>query len=97
MDFLQAFNQLKSFAALTGGAYYEMTFEGEIPNIMRNIEVLLRNQYSVGYVPSNTRSEGKDRKIKVEVDVDGDGVPETKTLELSYRQRYVEPGSPVKK
>jgi VWFA-related protein len=97
MDFLQAFNQLKSFAALTGGAYYEMTFEGEIPNIMRNIEVLLRNQYSVGYVPSNTRREGKDRKIKVEVDVDGDGVPETKQLELSFRQRYTEPGTPVKK
>ncbi len=97
MDFLQAANSLKSFAALTGGAYYDMTFEGEIPNIMRNIEVLLRNQYSVGYVPSNTRREGKDRKIKVEVDVDGDGVPETKTLELSYRQRYIEPGDPVKK
>jgi len=97
LTFLQAANSLKSFAERTGGAYYEMTFEGEIPNIMRNIELLLRNQYSVGYVPSNTRREGKDRKIKVEVDVDGDGVPDTKQLELSYRQRYVEPGEPVKK
>jgi hypothetical protein len=97
LTFLQAFNSLKAFAERTGGAYFDMTFEGQIPNIMRNIELLLRNQYSVGYVPSNTRSEGKDRKIKVEVDVDGDGVPESKTLELSYRQRYTEPGTPVKK
>jgi Ca-activated chloride channel family protein len=94
LTWLQAFNQLRSFAERTGGAYFDMTFEGQIPNIMRNIEVLLRNQYSIGFVPTNTRSEGKERKIKVEVDVDGDGAPDTKQLELSYRQRYLEPGGP---
>jgi VWFA-related protein len=98
LTWLQAFNQLRSFAERTGGAYFDMTFEGQIPTIMRNIEILLRNQYSVGYVPSNTRRDGKERKIKVEVDVDGDGTPDNKQLELSYRQRYLEPGTdPLKK
>ena len=92
LTWLQAFNQLRVFAERTGGIYQDMTFEGQIPTIMRNIEVLLRNQYSLGYVPSNTRREGKERKIKVEVDVDGDGTPDSKQLDLSYRQRYVEPG-----
>ena len=45
---------------------------------MGSIEALLRNQYSLGYDPSNTRREGKERKIKVEVDIDGDGQPDNK-------------------
>ncbi|MCI0486883.1 MAG: VWA domain-containing protein [Blastocatellia bacterium] len=91
LTYLMAFNQLKSFAERSGGEYFPMTFEGEIPQIMRNIEVLLRNQYSVGYVPSNTRREGKERKIKVEIDINGDGKPDTKQLEVNNRQRYIEP------
>ncbi len=91
LTWLMAFNQLRAFAERSGGEYYPMTFEGEIPTIMHDIEVRLRNQYSVGYVPSNTRREGKERKIKIEIDLDGDGNPDTKQLEMNYRQRYVEP------
>lgn len=91
LTFLQAQNQLNAFAERSGGAYFPMTFEGEIRSIMRSIELMLRNQYSVGYTPSNTRREGKERKIKVEVDIDGDGAADNKQLELRHRQRYVEP------
>ena len=97
LTWLQAFNQLRHFSKRTGGAYFDMTFEGQIPTIMRNIEILLRNQYSLGYVPTNTRREGKERKIKVEVDVNGDGTADNKQLELSFRQRYVEPDDRPKK
>ncbi|HSE98847.1 MAG TPA: VWA domain-containing protein [Blastocatellia bacterium] len=97
LTFLQAFNQLNAFAERTGGSYFPMTFEGEIPGIMRSIEALLRNQYSVGYVPSNTRREGKERKIRIEVDVDGDGQADNKRLELRHRQRYIEPNDNPKK
>src|SRR5262249_29635202 len=92
MEWLQAENELKTFANLTGGAYMPMTFEGEIPSIMQNIANLLRNEYSIGYVPSNTRAEGKERKIKLEVDIDGDGKPDNARLDLRYREKYVEPG-----
>ncbi|HYL98534.1 MAG TPA: hypothetical protein VEZ90_06230, partial [Blastocatellia bacterium] len=92
MTFLQAQNALKTFANLTGGAYFDMTFEGEIPGIMKNIAALLRTQYSLGYVPSNTRAEGKERKVKLLVDIDGDGKPDNDRLDLRYRERYIEAG-----
>lgn len=91
LDVEQARNALQTFARYTGGAYFPMTFESELPAIMQSIQAMLRNQYSLGYSPTNTRREGKDRKIKVEVDVDGDGVPDNKALDLRFRERYVEP------
>src|SRR5215813_6379824 len=92
MTWLQAQNELETFARLTGGAYMPMTFEGEIPSIMQSIANLLRNEYSIGYVPSNTRAEGKERKIKMEVDIDGDGKPDNARLDLHFREKYIEPG-----
>ncbi|MEK6285120.1 MAG: VWA domain-containing protein [Acidobacteriota bacterium] len=91
LEFLQAYNGLNTFAKLSGGAYFPMTFESEIPSIMRSIEAMLRSQYSLGYSPTNTRREGKDRKLKVEVDIDGDGTPDNKQLDLHYREKYIEP------
>jgi hypothetical protein len=58
---------------------------------MQSIQALLRTQYSIGYSPTNTRREGKERKIKLEVDIDGDGQPDNKQLDLRFRERYVEP------
>lgn len=97
LEFEQAKNALGTFARYTGGAYFPMTFEGEIREIMHSIEVMLRGQYSLGYNPTNTRREGKDRKIKVEVDVDGDGVADNKRLDMKFRERYVEPDDNPKK
>jgi VWFA-related protein len=97
LEFEQAKNALGTFARYTGGAYFPMTFEGEIREIMRSIEVMLRGQYSLGYSPTNTRREGKDRKIKVEVDIDGDGVADNKQLDLKFRERYLEPDDNPKK
>jgi VWFA-related protein len=97
LTFLQAQNSLRTFAQRSGGRYFEMTFDGEIPAIMQSIEAILRSQYSLGYVPSNTRREGKSRKIKVEVDIDGDGKADNDKLELSHRQSYIEPEDDLKK
>jgi VWFA-related protein len=97
LEYLQAENGLKTFAERTGGSYFPLTFESEIPQIMRSIEYLLRSQYSLGYDPTNTRREGKERKIKLEIDLDGDGQPDNKQLDLRYRTRYVEPDDNAKK
>jgi VWFA-related protein len=97
LTFLQAQNSLNAFAQRTGGAFFPMTFESELPTIMNSIQALLRSQYNVGYDPSNTRREGKERKIRVEVDVDGDGQPDNKRLEIRHRQRYIEPDDTPKK
>lgn len=91
LDFEQARNSLQTFAKYTGGAYFQMTFQSELPQIMQNIQAVLRTQYSIGYAPTNTRREGKERKVKLDVDIDGDGQPDNKQLDLRFRERYVEP------
>ena len=40
-------------------------FRGEVPGIFREVAAHLRNQYSVGYVPSNNKRDGKTRKERV--------------------------------
>jgi VWFA-related protein len=67
LDFLQADNQLRTFANETGGQAFFPRFYGEFPNIFRAIHESLRNQYSMAYQPSNQTRDGKYRKIKVEL------------------------------
>jgi hypothetical protein len=67
MDFLQADNQMKTFAKETGGQAYFPRFYGEFPSIYQMIAQALRNQYSIGYSPTNQARDGKFRKIKVEL------------------------------
>lgn len=92
LTFLQAQNALNTFAKETGGAFYPYTFEGEIPNILRSIDALLRNQYSLGYNPGERR-DGKQHKIVVKVDVDGDGQYDDKEYIVQSRQFYNAPKS----
>jgi len=67
MDFLQADNQMKTFAKETGGMAFFPRFYGEFPAIFNEISQSLRNQYSLAYNPSNTKKDGTFRKIKVEL------------------------------
>ncbi|HEY0406690.1 MAG TPA: VWA domain-containing protein [Pyrinomonadaceae bacterium] len=90
LTFLQAQNALTTFAKETGGMYYPVTFEGEIPNVLRSIDALLRNQYSLGYNPGERR-DGKQHKIVVKVDVNGDGQYDDKDYIVQSRQFYNAP------
>ena len=92
MDFLQAENQLKTFATETGGAYFPYIFEGEIPGILHTINAMLRSQYSLAFKPDDLH-DGKSHKIVVKVDVDGDGVYDEKTFVVQARQVYTAPKS----
>jgi Ca-activated chloride channel family protein len=88
MTFLQAQNTLKTFATSTGGDYQPITFPGEIPGALQRIQALVRNMYSLGYTPTNTRREGKRRKIQVKVNL-GDQI-DPKLIVIQHRQSYVE-------
>ncbi|HKQ77484.1 MAG TPA: VWA domain-containing protein [Blastocatellia bacterium] len=88
MTFLQAQNTLKTFADSTGGKYIPITFPAEIQNALQTIQALVRNQYSLGYTPTNTRKEGKRRKIQVKVNL-GDQI-DPKLIVIQHRQSYVE-------
>lgn len=90
LTFLQAQNQLTTFAKETGGAYYPITFDGEIPNAIRSINALLRSQYSLGFNPGD-KHDGKQHKIVVKVDVKGDGQFDDKEYIVQSRQFYNAP------
>jgi len=89
MVLLQAQNTLKTFADSTGGKYFPVTFPGEIPSVLQSIQALVRNEYSLGYTPTNTRKEGKRRKIQVKVNL-GDQI-DPKLVVIQHRQTYTEP------
>lgn len=87
MSFLQAGNVLTTFSKESGGAFYPVTFPGEISANLQAINILLRNQYSLGYRPIEKPGD-KQRKIVVKVDVDGDGVTDDKDFVIQHRQFY---------
>jgi VWFA-related protein len=90
MSFLQAQNTLKTLADETGGAYFPMTFPGEIPSILTSINAMMRNQYSLAY-SAGERRDGKRHKIVVKVDINGDGVYDDKEFVVKARQFYNSP------
>jgi len=67
LDFLQADNQMRTFAKETGGMSFFPRFYGEFPGIFRAISEAMRNEYVLTYNPSNQNRDGKFRKIKVEL------------------------------
>jgi Ca-activated chloride channel family protein len=98
LNFLQADNELNTFARDTGGKAYFPRFEGEWPGILQDIMANLRSQYSIGYAPSNPTRDGKFHKVKVDL-VAPDGGPlkvvdqhgKTLKVELRYRPGYYAP------
>jgi Ca-activated chloride channel homolog len=90
MTFLQADNTLKTFAKETGGAYYPVIFEGELPKVLSSINALLRSQYSLAFNPGEIR-DGKSHKIKVSVDIDGDGTYDDKDYTIQARSVFLAP------
>jgi VWFA-related protein len=89
LTYLQADNQLNTFARRTGGKAWFPRFMGEYPNILQQVGVELRNQYSMGYQSTNPNKDGKFRKIKVEV-VDESGTV-VKTVVARAKEGYQAP------
>ncbi len=74
MNYLQAQNQLHTFARMTGGLSFDPMFEGALPDIFAQINDSIRNQYIITYRPTNAATDGAYRKIKVLL-VDNEGHP----------------------
>lgn len=91
IELLQSDNRLRSFAKLSGGLSFEPRFVTQYPSIFQTISAFLRHKYSIGYVSSNLKQDGKYRKIRIKVkaDANGDGKPDK--LTVSHRQGYYAP------
>jgi VWFA-related protein len=90
LTLIQAQNTLNTFAKETGGAYFPVTFEGELRATLASINALMRSQYSLGYNPGDRR-DGKQHKIVVKVDINGDGVYDDKEFDVQHRKYYNAP------
>lgn len=95
--YLQAKNQLTTFARMTGGYAFFPRFQGEMPDIFNTVAQYLRNQYTLGFSP-NTPQDGRFHKLNVEV-VDDQGNPmqlankkgKMKKAVVTAREGYVAP------
>jgi VWFA-related protein len=74
MDYLQADNEMRTFAQLTGGMWFEPKFTGELPEMVSTINQNIRAKYQLIYHPTNAKQDGTYRKLRV-VLVDSEGQP----------------------
>jgi VWFA-related protein len=74
LDYLQADNQMKTFAKMTGGMWYSPRFVAEMPEIFGDINSAIRSKYQLVYHPTDAKQDGSYRKLRVEL-VDDEGQP----------------------
>ncbi|MEO6924207.1 MAG: VWA domain-containing protein, partial [Bryocella sp.] len=87
MTLLQADNEMKTFADMTGGVHFKPIFQGELPDLFTKINDSIRNQYVLTYRPTNAKQDGKYRKVKVYL-VDNEGKPLRVVDEKGVKQKY---------
>ncbi len=73
VGYLQAKNQLSTFARMSGGYAWFPRFQGEMPSIFNSVAQFLRSQYTLVFSPS-TPPDGRYHKLQVEA-VDDQGNP----------------------
>ena len=78
---------LTDIAETTGGRMFKVTDAGDMTDIATRISAELRNEYVVGYRPSDMRKDGNWRKLKVRL-TPPPGLP---LLTVHFRQGYYAP------
>src|SRR5215831_6879080 len=58
---------LSEIAAQTGGRAFAAAVPGDLPSVATRIAVELRNQYVLGYYPTDKSRDGKYRNVEVRV------------------------------
>ena len=80
---------LSDICEMTGGRMFRVTDMGDLGDIASRISAELRNQYVVGYRPSDLKNDGNWRKLKVRL-VPPPGLP---PLTVHFRQGYYAPSA----
>jgi VWFA-related protein len=78
---------LSEIAEQTGGRHFPVENLNELPDIAAKIGIELRNQYILGYTPTNPSRDGKYRKVQVKL-VQPRGLP---PLRAFWRLGYYAP------
>ena len=80
---------LYDLTGMTGGREFKVSNLSDLPDIATKISMELRNQYVIGYRPSNRARNGKWRKIKVKLQPPK-GLP---PLTVSAKSGYLAPAN----
>jgi Ca-activated chloride channel family protein len=78
---------LTDICELTGGRLFRISDMGDMGDIATRISAELRNEYVIGYRPSEVKHDGNWRKLKVRL-LPPPGLP---ILDVHYRQGYYAP------
>ncbi len=78
---------LSELAEQTGGRAFQVENLNELPDVAAKIGIELRNQYLLGYIPTNKERDGKYRHVQVKL-VQPRGLP---PLKAYYRLGYYAP------
>jgi VWFA-related protein len=78
---------LNELAESTGGRHFPVDNLRELPDVAAKIGIELRNQYVLGYTPTNTTKDGKYRRVQVKLKQPR-GLPPLKAF---YRLGYYAP------
>ncbi len=78
---------LTDICELTGGRLFRISDMGDMGDIATRISAELRNEYVIGYRPSEVKRDGNWRKLKVRL-LPPPGLP---LLDVHYRQGYYAP------
>ena len=78
---------LTELAEQTGGRQYAVENLSELPDVAAKIGIELRNQYVLGYTPTNLEKDGKYRRVKVTIQQPR-GLP---PLKVFFRLGYYAP------
>ena len=78
---------LTDICELTGGRLFRISDMGDMGDIATRISAELRNEYVIGYRPSEVKRDGNWRKLKVRL-LPPPGLP---ILDVHYRQGYYAP------
>jgi Ca-activated chloride channel family protein len=78
---------LADLAEISGGRMFSVESASELPDIAEKISIELRNEYLIGYKPSNLVRDGRWRRIKVKLDAPR-GLP---ALQVYARTGYYAP------
>jgi len=100
IGYIQAKNQLSTFARMSGGYAWFPRFQGEMPGIFNSVAQYLRAQYTLAFSPS-TPQDGRYHKLVVQV-VDDEGNPleladkkgKKKKAVVIAREGYTAPNAP---
>lgn len=76
---------LKQLAERTGGVVYTPRSERDVVDAFTRVAANIRHGYSIGYIPTNTATDGAYRRVRVTVTVPG------RRLDVRTRDGYIGP------